>query len=123
MFFRSLHFFFIAMANNSYSSLSNTPSSPTIYVILNIISLTSTTIGTLLSFMILTGFLLRKKTFNDIQLLLCTNNYIIVFILGIFEFMHNLNTFRGDFGLLVIDEETLTCRIQAYILFSLLSAV
>jgi hypothetical protein len=111
------------MTNNSSSSLSNTPSTPTAHVILNIISLTASTTGTLLSFAILTGVLLRKKTFYEVQLLLCTNNYILVFAFGILELMHNVNTLRGDFGLLIIDEETLGCRIEAYILFSIISAV
>jgi hypothetical protein len=111
------------MTNNSSSSLSNTSPSPAVHVILNIISLTTTAVGTLLSLVILTSVLLRRKTLHDVQLLLCTNNYILVFALGICELMDNVTTLRGDFGLLVIDENTLGCRIQAYILFSLLSAV
>lgn len=111
------------MVNNSSSSLSNITSSPISHIILTILSLTATTIGTVLSFLMLAGVLLRKKTFHDVQLLLCTNNYLLVFFAGIFEFMDNLNTVQGDFGLLIIYEETVQCRIQAYILFSLMSAV
>ncbi len=121
-FFRSFYFLLV-MANNSFSSLSNISYTPTVHVIFNIISLTATTMGTLLSFVILVGVLLRKKTFHDVRLLLCTNNYILVFFLGIFELIHNVNTLRGDFGLLVIDDSTIECRIEAYILFSLISAV
>jgi len=111
------------MTNNSSSSLLNTPSTPTAHVILNIISLAASIMGTLLSFVILTGVLLRKKTFHDVRLLLCTNNYILVFVFGIFVLMDIVNTLRGDFGLLIIDENTLGCRIEAYILFSLISAI
>jgi hypothetical protein len=111
------------MINNTTSSLFNTISTPEIYVILNIISLIATASGTLISFMILVCFLLRKKTFHDVPLLLCANNYLIVFFFGIFEFMHNLNTLQGDFGLWIIDHNILLCRIQAYIVFSLVSAV
>ncbi len=111
------------MTNNSSSSLLNRPSTPTAHVILNIISLAASIMGTLLSFVILTGVLLRKKTFHDVRLLLCTNNYILVFVFGIFVLMDIVNTLRGDFGLLIIDENTLGCRIEAYILFSLISAI
>ncbi len=121
--FHSVHLFSITMTNNSSSSLSNITSTPKIYVVLNIISLSATTTGTFLCFLMLTGVLLRKKTFHDVQLLLCTNSYIIVFFLGVFEFKHNLNTLLGDFGLLVMNKETLECRILGYILFSLISAV
>ena len=111
------------MINNLSFSSTDTMSSPTVHVILNIISLITTIIGVLLSFGLLVGVLFRRKTLHDVQLLLCTNNYILVFFLGIFEFIHNVNTLCGDFGLLVIDEETFKCRVEAYILFSFMSAV
>jgi hypothetical protein len=111
------------MANNSSSALSNTVSSPTVHIVLNIISLIATAIGTLISFIVLVGVLLRRKTFHDVQLLLCTNNYMLVFLLGILQLIHNVNTLRGDFGLLVMDEETIGCRFLGYMLFSLISAV
>jgi hypothetical protein len=111
------------MTNNLSSALSNTLSTPTVHIVLNIISLIASTIGILLSFSILAGALLRRKTFHDVQLLLCTNNYILVFCLGIFEFIQNVNTFRGDFGLVIMDEETFECRFLGYVLFSLTSAV
>lgn len=122
----SLHIFQIPLLTvmiNNTSSLFNTISTPKIHVILNIISLTATTSGTLISFTILVCFLLRKKTFHDVPLLLCANNYVIVFFLGIFEFMGNLSTLQGDFGLWILDQNILLCRIQAYIVFSLISAV
>lgn len=111
------------MTSNSSSSLSNIKPTPTIHVILNIISLLATTTGTFLCFLMLTGVLLRKKTFHDIQLLLSTNSYITVFFVGIFVFQQNLNTLRGDFGFLVMDKESLECRIIGYILFSFLFTV
>ncbi len=113
---------FITMADNASFSLSNTSSTPTVHVILNIISLVATATGTLLSFAILAGVLLRKKTFHDVQLLLCTNNYILVFALGVVELMDMVNTLQGDFGFL-INVNLLGCKIQGYIIFSLTSAV
>jgi hypothetical protein len=121
--FSRFFFLFIIMSNNASSSLFNTVPTPKIHVILNIISLIATALGTLISFMILVGLLLRKKTLHDVPLLLCTNNYVVVFLLGIFEFMHNLNTLQGDFGLWIIDHNILLCQIQAYIVFSFISAV
>lgn len=106
------------MVNNTSSSIT-----PTLYVIINIVSLSTTIIGTCLSCMILLTLLLRKKTIRNVPLLLCTNNYILVFFLGIFEMMHNIDTLRGDLGLLKNHEEIIRCRIQAYIVFSLISAV
>ncbi|UJR37496.1 hypothetical protein I4U23_030199 [Adineta vaga] len=96
---------------------------PIAHVILNIISLIATIIGTSFSFVILTSVLLRRETLTNVRLLLCTNNYILVFFVGIFEFIHLVTIMRGDFGISVIDEETLGCRIQGYILFSLISTV
>ena len=101
----------------------NSSSTSTVHVVLNIISIKATLIGTVLSFAILSGVLLRRKTFHNAQLILCTNNYILVFLLGIFELMHCVTVLRGDFGLMVDKGETVQCRIQAYILFSLISAV
>ena len=109
---------------NSTSPSSGMSITPTVYVIINIISLSTTILGTCLSCVILTTLLIRKKTFRSVPLLLCTNNYILVFFLGVFEFMHNVDTLRGDLGLVKNDEEIIRrCRIQAYIVFSLLSAV
>lgn len=111
------------MANNSSFSFSNTTSTPTVYFIINIISLSASASGTFICFMILVGVLLRRKTFRDVQLLLCTNNYLLVFVLGVLELKDNVNTLRGDLGLFLNDKTTVRCRIEAYILFSCMSAV
>lgn len=107
------------------SSLASTDAliTPTVHVIINIISLVATVSGTCLSFVILTGLLLREKTFHSVPLMLCTNNYILVFFLGIFEMIHNIDTLRGDLGLVKGSTDIGRCRIQAYVVFSLLSAV
>ena len=110
------------MANNTSSAFDRMPT-PKLHVVINIISLSATTFGTLISFIILVGFLLRRKTFRDVPLLLCTNTYAIVFVVGMLEFIHNLNTFQGDFNLRIINQNISICRIEAYIEFSLLSAV
>ncbi|CAF1368288.1 unnamed protein product [Adineta ricciae] len=96
---------------------------PTLHVILTIISLIATIIGTAISFMILTCTLLRKETFTNVRLMLCTNNYIAVFFVGIVEIVHLVIVTQSDFGITVINIETLGCRIRAYILFSCLSVV
>lgn len=113
----------IHMVGNATSAAPKTPSTLRSHAIINIISLIGTAIGTSIAFVILATILLRKKTLSNVRLILCTNNYVLVFLLGIFELLHHLQVLQGDFGLAVVDEETWRCRIQAYIVFSLLSAV
>ena len=114
-------FFLLIMSANS--SLSTLSPSRTHHIILNIISLIGTLIGTAVSFVLLAGVLLRRKTLLNVGLILCTNSYIVVFFLGIFELMHHAKVVQGDFGISIVERETLQCRVEAYIVFSLLSAV
>ena len=116
-------FSFLIMSNHSFYLASNTSSTSTLHIIFNLISLTATALGTFISFVILICVLLRKRTFKDVPLLLCTNNYLLVFVLGISELLHNVNTLRGDLEFLIMDKTTVMCRIHAYIQFSLVSAV
>ena len=69
------------------------------------------------------GVLLRDRIIHETHLILCTNNYLAVFLLGIFALIHNVTVLRGDFHLGANESETMTCRIQAYIEFSLVFAV
>ena len=96
---------------------------PPLHVTLTIISLIATIIGTAVSFMILTCTLLRKETFTNVRLMLCTNNYIAIFFVGIVEIVHLIIVTQSDFGIAVINIEILGCRIRVYILFSCLSVV
>lgn len=109
--------------NNSTFTSSNNWSTPIVHVVLNLISLMATIVGTFVSFVMLTGVLLRRKTLRNARLLLSTNNYLTVFVLGIVELMDFVNVIQGDFGISVIDDETIGCRIRGYIIFSLLSAI
>lgn len=95
----------------------------TIHIILNIISLIATILGLLISFLVLTTALLRRKLFGNVPLLLCANNYLLVFSLGVIEFLHNITTLRGDFGLVQSNKNMSICRLKAYFIFSLISAV
>jgi hypothetical protein len=56
-------------------------------------------------------------------MLLCANNYFLVFALGILVFAQNIQILRGDLDQFTDEEETLGCRIQGYIFFSFISAV
>ena len=102
----------------------NSSSTPGSYIVLNCISLSTVTVGTTISFLVLFVLLLRKKIFVDTQMVLNTNNYLLVFLRGVFEVMHTSDVLRGDFRLgSNIDEETWWCRIRAYIEFSLTLAI
>ena len=111
------HFF--SMAYNTSSSFLVPGYPPTIHIILNMISLLATFIGTSISFVMLFSVILRKKIVRDTNLVLCANNYLAVFLLGIFELIHDVNVLRGDFHLGANKSETMACRILAYIQFSL----
>lgn len=119
----SVEIFFRDMMNSSLVLPINTLQTSTIYIILNLISLTATIFGLIISFIGLTTALLRTKVFRNVPLLLCANNYLLVFALGIIELSHNIDTFRGDFGLLESSENIIKCRLKAYFIFSLISAV
>jgi hypothetical protein len=51
------------------------------------------------------------------------NHYYRLIIISLFFLFQNIQIFKGDFELIIIKYETLGCRIDGYILFSLLSAM
>jgi hypothetical protein len=91
--------------------------------ILNIISLILTSFGLIFSFLILIRIYFRRKFFCNVKSLLCINNYLLVFLLGIILLLLNIDVFKADFGYFIIQHETFGCRIKGYFLFSLLSAI
>ncbi len=93
------------------------------HIILNIISLIITFLGLIISTFILIIVYLRRKHFYDVKSLLCINNYLIVFFIGILLLFQNIYILKEDFRLNSIEYETLGCRIRGYILFSFLSAM
>ncbi|UJR19736.1 hypothetical protein I4U23_022870 [Adineta vaga] len=90
---------------------------------INILSLIISILGTITTMIILICILLRRKTLYNIQLLLCTNNYIVLFLLGILTFTINIRIFQGDLNEFNNEKETLICRIQSYIFYAFMSAV
>ncbi|CAF1420624.1 unnamed protein product [Adineta ricciae] len=91
--------------------------------LLNLISLIINFIGTIITTIILIFILLRRKTFFDVQLLLCTNNYFVLFILGILTFSINIRVLQGDLKEFSDEQETLICRIHSYIFYAFISAI
>jgi hypothetical protein len=82
-----------------------------------------TIVGLIISTCVLIVVYRRRKHFYDVKSLLCINNYLLVFFVGIIVLLQNFDIIRADFGLLIIKSETFGCRLRGYIFFSLLSAV
>ena len=95
---------------------------PTNFII-NIISLIIDFIGTIIAMLILILVLFRRRTFFDVQLLLCTNNYFVLFLLGILTFSINIRVLQGDLNAFHDEQETFTCRIHSYLFYVFISAV
>ncbi|CAF1550066.1 unnamed protein product [Adineta ricciae] len=90
---------------------------------INIISLTITIFGTIIALIVLIYILLRRKTLYNIQLLLCANNYLLLFILGILTLTINIRIYHGDLKEVNNEKETLSCRMNSYIFYVFMSAV
>jgi len=86
-------------------------------------SLVINVLGLIITILILTFILLRRKTLYDTQLILCCNNYILLLALGISTLILNIRVLRGDLNSTNDEIETLECRILSYIIYSLISAV
>ncbi|CAF0770677.1 unnamed protein product [Adineta ricciae] len=90
---------------------------------INIISLTITIFGTIIALIVLICILLQRKTLYNIQLLLCANNYLLLFILGILTLTINIRIYHGDSKEVNNEKETLSCRMNSYIFYVFMSAV
>jgi hypothetical protein len=78
---------------------------------------------TLLVSTIMSGFLIKSLINNgDVSILLFTNSYIGIFGFSLILLIDNIHMFAGDYGMYV-GKETLSCRIQGYMLYVFLSIV
>ncbi|UJR12548.1 hypothetical protein I4U23_016724 [Adineta vaga] len=59
----------------------------------------------------------------EVQLLLSTNNYILLFLLGILTLTVNIRMFQGDLKEFNDEKETFTCRIHTFIFYGFISSV